>query len=541
MIYKPRYIFKMIVPVYGSTSEKSAQARGLTTTELFVRCRSIKLQRNDHHTADVLQVEAEWADSGIDPRFIKHATGILWMGNATGDDGLLDMSESNHRFTGTATRVTRSNRNGTGFSVSMEFHDHTRFFLDNVLVQDGYPNYSMNLLEAWNHICRNTGWSDVHTQDIVSVVEKFYDRIQFRGIASPGPVIGRAVFDRFAKLGKIEANSEKKATSWDIWKKICGEMGLITYIDREWCVVTTTTEHYAVDHNPDPDVAVREQRNSPRLVWGKNIIEVEETSESGMSSKGVCVTSFDARTNTVLEAFYPAPGDERIRIKKGEAKRKDFNRDDLRSGEYDVYEYNTITDTRLLKIQAQVAYEERARQELQGRLKTAEMELDGVDLLDLMVGMSIRVDMDPDDKELLQNRYPTESERMDHLIDLGYSRDGAALIVRNLEAFPNLTPVFHIAEAHFDLDDDSFEIEIKYHNLINMLGHAAEGVQPERDLGELDDVPVTDLGELDEPTDLGEIDEPTDLGEIDEPTRDLGEIDIPERAPPRIGEVVRFR
>ena len=478
-VYYPRMEAKLVVPVFGSAAEKDQLARGLNTVTVPVRLEKATLERNDHRTADVLNITAEWRDCGIDPRFLRHATCDFWMANVP-DGGELEISKDTHRFAGVATSVKRIAKTDGGFQVDMEFADYTVMFLDcKPYNPKAVPTYTMTLREAWEMICDNTGWYDTSTGKIQSSVQQLRDRLIFKGV-SESLALTAAAPNRFHAIATIPFKTGSSA--WDLWQTICGMLGLITYMDADRCIVTTTTEHFSA-HTTWGDDRIN---GAPSLIWGHNVLESEENAKSQHENKGILLTSFNPLTGEVLESYYPRPGDTRIKVKRSVARRKGYKTTDLQSDQYEPYEYNMVITQEQLDAVAEAAYYERSRQSFEGNLKTAELfveDADGTtyDLLELKSGDAIQIKIDPVDKELVgqQGTDATtgggdKAAQIEFLMDYGYTREIATLVVANLEGYQTLPSTFHVTKVRFELGEDKYQCEITYHNLINPLGEALD-------------------------------------------------------------------
>jgi hypothetical protein len=466
--YFPKARAVLTIPTFGPNSAHDQKTRGLQTVEVPVRIKEVKLEVNSHLLADTLSIQCEGLDCGVDPRFLKNATVQLWMGDVRDEEQLRANPEKYLRFSGIATKVRRVQKEGSGaLSIDMDFQDYTTLFLRmKPFPTAGVPTYQDTIKSAWEKVCDNTGWYDTATDKIVSSVSALRDRLVFRGfgVSPMQRTLGEAVTDRVRKWGKPPIKSECNA--WDAWQIAVAMLGLISYVDRDEVVVAPSTEHFI-------------QELAPKLVWGENIAEAEESTNTDFSGKGVGLTSFDPITGTVIESFYPPAGDKRIHIKKAAAKRKGFDPKEIKTDEYTMFEYNFCTNQEALDYKAQQVYEERARQEVEGRILTHEMSVldsDGFDfdLLNLRAGDSISVQVDHSMQGVLKD-IEDHSERVRKLMqDQGYTQPIAELIVRNLEGFSELKCIFHVKQATFMLADLKWEVEIHYHNLINTEGDTVQ-------------------------------------------------------------------
>src|SRR5690606_25269097 len=154
----------------------------------------------------------------------------------------------------------------------------------------GVPDYSQRLDDAWKRIVSQTPGA-----------QALADRLVLEGI-SDFPQLGKAVAARFRRLGKVPTRPDTDA--WAGWQQCVGMLGLVSYVDRQNVIVTTATNLYTSE-------------NPPRLIWGRNILSIEEERDAALASKGVGITSFDPLTGTTLEALWPPVGDKRVKRKGG--------------------------------------------------------------------------------------------------------------------------------------------------------------------------------------------------------------------------------
>jgi len=448
--YRPRMACQLHVPVFGGGAEE--------TVTLPIRVRRAELELNDHNHADTLSISAEWRDAGVDPRLLKNATCEFWMGDA-GESGRFQTADENLRFLGVMQKPKRVAKEGSGFQVELEFHDYTAFFLDQKpFPTAGVPIYSDTLADAWRQICDHTGPLDEEGK-IRSSVEILRDAIVFQGGARSDVALGSAVASRFGTFDRVPVKPQSDA--WAVWQQCVGMMGLISFIDRDKCIVTTSTEYYTA-------------ATAPKMIWGKNILDAEETANAKFSDKGVALTSFDPVSGTTYEAFYPPPGDDRIVRKRVAAGKKRTKAPAFPSERYDFYEYHGVTDLdRLFEI-AQRVWDERSKQELEGKIRTSEMFVDGVDgasidLLSLRSGDAVRVEIDAHDRETLAS-LGSEDKARDYLMARGYTPEAATLIIANMGRVAKLDATFHATKVRIALEADGdsgkFDVDISYHNKI---------------------------------------------------------------------------
>lgn len=466
-LYYPRMFAKLTVPVAGTASEKKIQDGEDVTVDLPFIPRRASLESNDHNHADVLRIVADWRQAGVDPRLLSNATVEFYMGDARDPNYYLPPPKSDLRFVGVLTRPRRIGGEGQGLVVELEFLDYTTLFLEAKIFPDkGVPDFSQTLDQAWARICDNTGIPDPKTGEISPTVSKLRDRLVLKGGLVDPPVLGKAVSARFRKLGKVHVKPNSSA--WEVWQQTVGMLGLISYISLDECIVTSATDYYTAE-------------NPPRLIWGKNIAQINEERDPSHVGTGVALTSFDPLTGTTLEALWPPVGSADLVHKKLSAKRAG-NADEVRRGENRTYyAYPGVTDPSALLEIAKRAYEETSRQEMEGTLSTHEMRVEedvtseDFDLLTLRAGDVVRIELDENDKQALSS-IGSEDDQIAYLLERGYTHSAAELIAKNVSTYAGLQPHFYVKRVHTTLatDDDggTFEVEINYCNRIDVSGNA---------------------------------------------------------------------
>lgn len=460
----------LTVPLLGNSSKTDEANHGKESVELPVRVSSFQLERNDHFTADSLKLTVAYRDAGVDPRYLKNATIRFWAGIAD-DDGNWSPNDSNFRFIGIVKHANRHHSEGS-FNVEIEAHDYTSMFLaQKPYASNGYPHLNQTLGDAWNEICQHVGFWSITTGKMISNVGgpdatgKFAPTIalEFRGGVDGSRIIGEGVPERIREFGRLPKKSGENA--WDVWSRCCFCLGLITFMDGDKCVVTTSTEHFAIG-------------DAPVLLLGENVFEADEVCDTAVSNKGIGLVSYDVTTGKTIEEYYPEPGDVRINVKRSVARRKSFKPSDVQADQYDVYEYHDITDPDLLFKIAQRAYEERSRQEIQGYVKTAEPIVytptgSLVDMMDLKSGDNIKIQIDPESLELVRNEGGLFAKK--RLIELGYTPEVANLIVANMKSIGSINSNMHSRAITTSMSEDNFEITVRYWNVLKPLGSDAAG------------------------------------------------------------------
>jgi len=445
-IYRPRMVAKLGIPVMGNREQRLTQEDTKHAIGIIVRPKRIRLESNDHNTADSLSLTCDWTEVACDPRSLSDASVAFYLDNAD-DHGHWVANDKNLRFLGNASTIscTRSSESSPEFTI--ECVDYTSHFLrtKDKFGSSGIPRYDQNLEEAWRTIVSQTPGA-----------EALAGNIEFHGMKAI-PELRKAVSERFSKYSRVPV--EIGADAWAVWQKCVGMCGLISYIKLDRCIVTTATNLYS-----DEDPAV--------LTWGKNVSEWSEERAVSLVGKGVGLTSFDPISGTTIEAVYDDPTPKR---KRANAKSRAGKGDDMRqSEEREYYAYPGVTDVAQLTLIAKRVWEERSRQELAGRVKTSEIytqKLSGESaaLLDIAAGDTVSVVCDPSQLPLLA-QMPNDTARINYLTQRGHEVEEAERIVAHTNEFAHLSSKFFVKNVHTELEVDedggSFTIEIDYCNRI---------------------------------------------------------------------------
>lgn len=449
-IYRPRMMAVLQAPI------------GEETVVFPVRVRSASWTWNDHNHADEVDIETSWSEAGIDPRFIRDACLDFHLDDADAF-GNFTPTASNIQFTGIARSVSR-HASEAGASVSIKAQDFTSLFLDcKKFPAEHVPHFSDTLSEAWRRICAATGVFNMTTGKIVSTVEKLSDRLEFRGGVSPDIKVGAAVPPRIAKQGRVVPPAN--ADAWGVWNQVVGSLGLVTWIEYDKCIVSTTADVYA--DNED---------GVPVVVYGKNILDITESSIGAFSAKGVGIMAYNAQTGKTVEAVYPDPTDTRIQRHRVTAKKKRGTTQTIaKSEDYDWYEYHGAFTEDGVLARAKRAWEERSRQEMEGSFVTSEMRVETMqgspfEMLRLRAGDSIRIELDTSIDRGVFASLASLSQRVAYLVERGYALGVASVLAKNAKEFLRRGLTFKVREVRgrFESNEDacSFSIEVSFMNRI---------------------------------------------------------------------------
>ncbi len=483
-LYRPRVVAILTLPknvantTFGSKpadpSIRLVPNEEVETIDLPIRVRNLHLTLNDHNHADMCTIEAEYLDIGLDPRILTSAIVRVFIGEF--DDS--PPKKSDCKFVGIMTKPSRSGSD-QGLTMTLEFLDYTTLFLEHRHYDPlEVPTLDMTLGEAWAQICDHVGPTS-DAGEFTPVTSILRNRIVFIDETSieTGEIseslstvrLGAGTTERYRSLGRVPLKSPDM-DAWAVWQTCCNMLGLITYIKNDTCVVTTARDLYT-------------SKNPPAFVWGRNIESIREERNSNIVKKGIGIRSYNALTNTTLEALYPDDGDKRILKKQLAVKTKNGLSKPAKVVQDRIFfNFPSVTDPTKLKDLAQRVWEEYSRQELEGTLTTWDLDLLGVgskvegkifNILDLGPGDTIWIGFDPESKTILPS-LGSPSKQVQYLLDGGYSEEAAEYLVANLQNMTRWVPTFFVKKIELELTSDesggNLKISINYLNKINESG-----------------------------------------------------------------------
>lgn len=431
--------------------------------KLAPRVIEVRWSRNDHLKADELHVTLDWLESGVDPRQAKNARLEMFMW----DDNFEALNTKKHiRFLGIVKKISRK-VSAEHMVVEVHAQDYTTMFIHmQPFPERGVPEWGDTLAQAWAKICDHTGYYDPNApNECVSSVEALRDRLRFpdaflaKNPSIASTPIGAAVPSRFHAISKPP--HKQNSNAWDVWQNIVTSLGLMSYIDKDECIVTDAVEHY-------------DSINPASLIFTQNILDLEESADTNIAKKGVLLQALNPLTGVLLESHYPPPGDERIKVTKATAKRAAkagrAPSENETAKEYIPYQWHETTDQKTLDKKAYEVYHEINRQELEGQVTTAEMRLprpDGsdADILDLQSGDALRIVTPIGDLDAIR-AMPAEDRIRYMMLTLGYASEVAALIAENIDDETVNTELFHVTGLDVEYKDMEWAAKIRYHNRI---------------------------------------------------------------------------
>jgi hypothetical protein len=454
-IYRPNMLVQLDVPYLGTAAERNRQEEAKDTIVVRVPAREFVIENNSFQHADSCKIVIDWKDTTLDTRMLDDAVITVFFDDAD-DFGRWKPTADNTVFIGHLRNPERILEEGQPGTLTLDCIDYTGLFLAaKPFGSSGVPEYSDTLEGAWRRICSQTPGAKILADNLVTLGTD----------VTLNTKLGSAVASRFAQLSKVPTHPDTDA--WAVWLQCVGMLGLISFIDQDVCVVTSSTNYYT-------------ERDPPLFIWGENLTRLSESRMNIDVKGGVGMVSFDPLTGKTLEAFYPPIGDPRAQRKLTAAKKKKQVAVTELSQERDkrhIFTMWGVTDPGMLLTIAERVWHQISRQELQGKLETPHLRLKTArgrdfNLMNLKAGDDIRVKFADNLRDHILEQ-PSENARIAYLVERGYPVDTATLLAKNAAAFKALGDTFYVDSVRksFTLDEDGggdFKIEVTFINKIEV-------------------------------------------------------------------------
>ena len=275
---------------------------------------------------------------------------------------------------------------------------------------------------------------------------------------------------------------EQNTTYWDVFYKMATRYGLITYVDGVDVVLTR------------PKTIDSQTTNLKRLVWGTNVEHLTLERHLGkIQSPTIVVESYDDKAKKTISVEYPtgqidharAPAKSQTKVRGTETRAKTTERHRAKAvahhkgktattlrkrDEYEIVTVHGITDRKTLEQIAENTYHLVGKGERRVIAKTRDL-LDGSDtpsdMLQLGAGDAVGVDWDEFNRELLSNTKLPDETKIAHLIDRGFNRSVAQVIVSRYADLPGLDRPLRVHAATYSFDaDEGIDIELELYDFI---------------------------------------------------------------------------
>lgn len=431
--------------------------------EMQVTPKMTRVSINSYVEADTFEIELDYKTFPFDPRAIKSCQVNIFMENqdhrAAVQRNAVVPSHDNAIFSGFADEdsITLDESSRT---VRLKGRDFTA-----IMVDSKYPGTLLPLHQPVDQIIMG----------LVSKLPAMGDiTVDNRTGLSALPTLAGFWPDYSRLAGMRSAQRHEKY--WDVVQDLCARAGLICYVELNKIVLAKPRTLY------NPDKALQ-------LVYGKNIKSLEMTRKYGRH-KGFNLVVRSVNGKTVLKAEIP-------RESKTLPERGDYVRIPVQTPQgvminkanpasiaptMSFVVANVNNKSHLIEVGEKI-YEEIGRQQIEGKLKTLDMDapqpvagppvpgreapVSCVNLLQLHVGDPISIVIASDDLQSI-TKESNVAKRTHYLLMRGYNQTVASVFAQTLGKF--VTP-FYTKGATFTLDaENGFSVEVDFVNFIETAG-----------------------------------------------------------------------
>jgi hypothetical protein len=427
--------------------------------EMLILARNIKVSINDYTQADTFSCEIDYKSFPFDPRTIRSAgvtihienRGSIFNVNAL---DLLKPSKENTVFTGFADEENISFDDESRI-VRMEGRDFTSLFVD-----AKYLGPPVNLSKPIDKVIESL----IAEQPATAKIE-----IDNRTGDTVLPTLTQLAPD-FNSATSVK-NPKRGETYWDIIQRIVARAGLIGFIELDKFVLSKPQALY-------------NREKTKLFVWGKNVKELSFKRNLGRQ-KGfnVQVSSLNIEAKEVITAKIPEEATDpniagpAVTIPQLD---KDGNKiEPPKTAPYLNFRVPDIASKdHLIKVGEKI-YEELSRQQIEGSLKTYEMEIpentgntsdryietEAVSFNTIRNGTPIEIMLSPDDMKEVKTA-STLAQKKKFLKARGYAPEIADAFAKSLNRI--VTPFYTKAVTFIIDQNNGFEMNIDFINFIEL-------------------------------------------------------------------------
>jgi hypothetical protein len=253
------------------------------------------------------------------------------------------------------------------------------------------------------------------------------------------------------------------STYWDVIYKLCLSYGFIVFVKGFDVVITK------------PHVLQNLAETNYRVAYGRNLERLEvERKLSKEATPQIRIRSYDPKTKTVIEGFYPSSEDIEAQSKgKGVGKKSKtlFGTTGVgvKKEEYKVFTVPDVKDKKTLDDIAKTTYYTLARGEGVIRFSTPHLrDLENTDLTRMRAGDSVEITWDAFNSEMMTSNKFTAEAKITTLLSLGYSYEVAALVAEQYSRLDYFRQPFYVKEVNITWDKDSgCKVDVEAMNFIN--------------------------------------------------------------------------
>lgn len=251
------------------------------------------------------------------------------------------------------------------------------------------------------------------------------------------------------------------STYWDVIYKLCMAYGYIVYVKGFEVWITR------------PHVLQTLAETQYRVAYGRNLESLEvERKMSKEAVPQIRVRSYDPKTQTVVEGFFPASDDILAQQKGKDKKGKGggfLTGVGTKREEYKVFTVPDIRDVKVLDDIARTTYYTLARGEGVIRFSTPHLvDTENQDLLKMRAGDSVEIKWDAFNAEIMMNPKVTKEQKVTVLLSLGYSMEVAVLVATQYIKLDYFRQPFYVKEVNYTWDkDQGVKVDVEAMGFIN--------------------------------------------------------------------------
>jgi hypothetical protein len=428
--------------------------------EVLAIPRMTKVEVNSYTEADTFDIELDYKTFPFDPRSIRSCQVTIFMDNldSLGDPlTVMAPSTDNAVFEGFADEDNMT-FDDTARTVRLKGRDFTALLID--------ARWPGKLLPM-------TAPVDIVLAGVLARLPAMGDVTVSNRTDTPVlPTLAQFYPDYALLAGQRGAKRNEKY--WDVIQDVCTRAGLICYMELNELVLDRPRTLY------DPSKAVQ-------LVYGKNVKTLEMTRKLGRQ-KGFNLVVRSIKGKEVIKAEIPKDstrlpeGGDYVYVPIQTPLGVMVNKNDpsSRAPLMSFVVANVNDKTHLIEMGEKI-YEEIGRQQIEGKLKTTDMEapanevdIDNVspdgecfNLLKLRVASPLSIVIGSEDLESI-SKEANVARRIKYLTDRGYTNQVASVFAQTLGKY---TTPFYTKSIVFTVDaEQGFSIDIDFINFIETAG-----------------------------------------------------------------------
>lgn len=445
---------------------------GFTTLGALIP-RSASVSLNGYRKADTAEITLDFADAPLDPRVLVSAHIDIFLGVIPAEDypqkRLIDGTFDNLVFRGLVDEW-KAHFDDTGEEISLECRDYTAIFHDVEIPAE--ITKVISLEQPVHFVIRDIMSTLPQAAGMCLETRPPEEFLTMKNVSGSMPKANLLEDDKTGHKPK----RAKRMSYWDYMLTLAMSQGFIIFFELDHVVIQRARTLYAEDaplRKEFSRMVDGETFGFRRMLWGHNLEELEFSRKmSGLKVPTITVTAYDTHRGQPITVRWPIL--PRVTLEPPSGKIKDE--------EFRSYVVDAVADEGILLEIAKGIYEQVARQELEGNLKTKSLASFGgsnadPDLLKLRTGDPIEIGILPTDRTgiedqgksiLMDMAAASPAEISQRLVQLGFDRQIATKLVLNFKSgqFPT---VFRTQEVRFDWDVDSgISLDVKFLNYIEV-------------------------------------------------------------------------